>query len=176
MELWDIYDIDRQPTGDTGVRGEKLGCGEYHMVVHLGIINSEGRMLIQRRCLQKATFPGKWDISVGGSALSGETSRQAMHRELLEELGVDIDFSDIRPKLTVNFERGFDDYYLICRDIDLAALRLQEEEVMDARWADISEIFGLIDRGEFLPFMKSFIQLLFDMKCSPDNLDMKSTE
>lgn len=172
MELWDIYDIDRQPTGSTGVRGEKLGCGEYHMVVHLGIINSEGRMLIQRRCLQKATFPGKWDISVGGSALSGETSRQAMHRELLEELGVDIDFSDIRPKLTVNFERGFDDYYLICRDIDLAGLRLQEEEVMDARWADISEIFDLIDRGEFLPFMKSFIQLLFDMKCSPDNLDM----
>ena len=172
MELWDIYDIDRQPTGCTGVRGEKLGFGEYHMVVHLGIINSEGRMLIQRRCLQKATFPGKWDISVGGSALSGETSRQAMHRELLEELGVDIDFSDIRPKLTVNFERGFDDYYLICRDIDLAGLRLQEEEVMDARWADISEIFDLIDRGEFLPFMKSFIQLLFDMKCSPDNLDM----
>lgn len=172
MELWDIYDIDRQPTGSTGVRGEKLGCGEYHMVVHLGIINSEGRMLIQRRCLQKATFPGKWDISVGGSALSGETSRQAMHRELLEELGVDIDFSDIRPKLTVNFERGFDDYYLICRDIDLAGLRLQEEEVMDARWADISEIFDLIDRVEFLPFMKSFIQLLFDMKCSPDNLDM----
>ncbi|MBP3484722.1 MAG: NUDIX domain-containing protein [Oscillospiraceae bacterium] len=172
MELWDIYDIDRQPTGSTGVRGEKLGCGEYHMVVHLGIINSEGRMLIQRRCLQKATFPGKWDISVGGSALSGETSRQAIHRELLEELGVDIDFSDIRPKLTVNFERGFDDYYLICKDIDLDGLRLQEEEVMDARWADISEIFDLIDRGEFLPFMKSFIQLLFDMKCSPDNLDM----
>lgn len=172
MELRDIYDIDRQPTGCTGVRGEKLGCGEYHMVVHLGIFNSEGSMLIQRRCPQKATFPCKWDISVGGSALSGETSRQAMHRELLEELGVDIDFSDIRPKLTVNFEHGFDDYYLICRDIELAGLRLQEEEVMDARWADIGEIFDLIDRGEFLPFMKSFIQLLFDMKCSPDNLDM----
>ena len=172
MELWDIYDIDRQPTGGTSVRGEALGCGEYHMVVHLGIINSEGRMLIQRRCLQKATFPGKWDISVGGSALSGETSRQAMHRELLEELGIDIDFSDIRPKLTVNFEHGFDDYYLICKDIDLSELRLQEEEVMDAHWADIGEIFDLIDRGEFLPFMKSFIQLLFDMKRSPDNLDM----
>ena len=172
MELWDIYDIDRQPTGGTSVRGEALGSGEYHMVVHLGILNSEGKLLIQRRCLQKATFPGTWDISVGGSAIRGETSRQAMHRELLEELGVDIDFSDIRPKLTVNFEHGFDDYYLICKDIDLSELRLQEEEVMDAHWADIGEIFDLIDRGEFLPFMKSFIQLLFDMKRSPDNLDM----
>ena len=106
MELWDIYDIDRQPTGGTSVRGEALGSGEYHMVVHLGIFNSEGKLLIQRRCLQKATFPGTWDISVGGSAIRGETSRQAMHRELLEELGVDIDFSDIRPKLTVNFEKS----------------------------------------------------------------------
>ena len=172
MGWGDIYDIDRQPTGGTSVRGEALGSGEYHMVVHLGIVNSEGKLLIQRRCLQKATFPGTWDISVGGSAIRGETSRQAMHRELLEELGVDIDFSDIRPKLTVNFERGFDDYYLICKDIDLSELRLQEEEVMDAHWADIGEIFDLIDRGEFLPFMKSFIQLLFDMKRSPDNLDM----
>ena len=172
MELWDIYDIDRQPTGGTSVRGEALGSGEYHMVVHLGIFNSAGKLLIQRRCLQKATSPGTRDISGGGSAIRGETSRQAMHRELLEELGVDIDFSDIRPKLTVNFEHGFDDYYLICKDIDLSELRLQEEEVMDAHWADIGEIFDLIDRGEFLPFMKSFIQLLFDMKRSPDNLDM----
>ena len=172
MELWDIYDIDRQPTGGTSLRGEALGSGQYHTVVHLGIFTSEGKLLIQRRGLQKATFPGTWDISVGGSAIRGETSRQAMHRELLEELGVDIDFSDIRPKLTVNFEHGFDDYYLICKDIDLSELRLQEEEVMDAHWADIGEIFDLIDRGEFLPFMKSFIQLLFDMKRSPDNLDM----
>ena len=48
MELWDIYDIDRQPTGGTSVRGEALGSGEYHMVVHLGIFNSEGKLLIQK--------------------------------------------------------------------------------------------------------------------------------
>lgn len=172
MELWDIYDIDRLPTGGAGVRGEALGSGEYHMVVHIGIFNSEGKLLIQQRCPQKATFPGKWDITVGGSALKGETSRQAMHRELLEELGIDIDFRDIRPKLTVNFEHGFDDYYLVCRDIDLCALKLQKEEVMDARWADMDEVFYLMDRGDFIPFMKSFIRLMFDMRRSPDNLDM----
>lgn len=172
MELWDTYDIDRLPTGGVAIRGRELRSGEYHMVVHIGIFNSEGKLLIQRRCMQKATFPGKWDITVGGSALKGETSRQAMRRELLEELGIDIDFSDIRPKLTVNFEQGFDDYYLICRDIDLSGLRLQEEEVMDARWADMDEILELMDRGEFIPFMKSFIRLLFDMRQSPDNLNM----
>lgn len=170
MELWDIYDIDRLPTGDTGVRGTRLCSGQYHMVVHVGIFNSEGKLLIQRRCMQKATFPGKWDVTVGGAALKGETSRQAMHRELSEELGLDIDFDSIRPKLTVNFDEGFDDYYLICRDVRLSELSFQAQEVMDARWADIDEVLELIDRGEFIPYMKSFITLLFDMRRSPDNL------
>lgn len=58
MELWDIYNIDRLPTGDTGVRGTRLSGGQYHMVVHVGIFNSEGKLLIQRRCMQKNTFPG----------------------------------------------------------------------------------------------------------------------
>ena len=170
MELWYIYNIDRLPTGDTGVRGTRLSGGQYHMVVHVGIFNSEGKLLIQRRCMQKNTFPGKWDITVGGAALKGETSRQAMHRELSEELGLDIDFVSIRPKLTVNFDEGFDDYYLICRDVELSELRFQAEEVMDARWADLSEVFALMDSGEFIPYMKSFIALLFDMRRSPDNL------
>lgn len=93
-----------------------------------------------------------------------------MHRELSEELGLDIDFVSIRPKLTVNFDEGFDDYYLICRDVELSELRFQAEEVMDARWADLSEVFALMDSGEFIPYMKSFIALLFDMRRSPDNL------
>lgn len=172
MELWDIYDIDRLPTGNTGVRGEELADGQYHVAVHIGIFSSDGKLLIQQRCGLKETFPRKWDITVGGSALKGENSRQAIRRELFEELGIELELENVRPKLTINFDNGFDDYYLICSDIDTSALRLQAEEVMDARWADMDEVFALMDRGEFIPYMKSFIHLLFDMRCKPDNLDM----
>ena len=107
-ELWDVYDIDRVKTGRTAVRGEALAPGDMHLVIHICIFGSDGRLLIQQRQPWK-TWPEYWDVTVGGSALCGETSQMAMRRELREELGLDIDFSDIRPRLTVNFEDGFDD-------------------------------------------------------------------
>lgn len=154
------------------MRGERHPEGCYNMVVHAAIFSSDGKLLIQQRCSRKATFPEKWDVTVGGSSICGESSRDAMHRELYEELGIDIDFSDIRPRLTVNFEGGFDDYYILVRDIDESQLRFQPEEVMAARYAGRDEIFEMIDSGDFIPFMKSFIALLFEMRNGTDNLNM----
>ena len=49
MELWDVYDINRNKTGKTAVRGEGLPEGGFHLVVHVCILGSDGRMLIQKR-------------------------------------------------------------------------------------------------------------------------------
>lgn len=61
--------------------------------------------------------------------MQGENSQQAAEREVAEELGLGIDLSDRRPDFTINFVHGFDDYYLLEQEVDLASLRLQEEEV-----------------------------------------------
>ena len=81
-------------------------------------------MLIQQRQPFKKGWPGMWDITVGGSAVSGDDSRSAAHRELLEELGLSLSFETLRPMLTVNFEGGFDDVYLLRRDVDIDTLVL----------------------------------------------------
>ena len=99
-------------------------------------------------------------------------SRDTAHRELMEELGLDLSFANIRPNLTVNFDNGFDDFYLINRDIDLASLTLQTEEVQAVRWASLDEISAMIDNGSFIPFFKSFIRLLFDIRSKPDCLNI----
>ena len=171
MELWDIYDTDRIPTGATAVRGEKLEKGAYHMVIHVCIFNSEGKMLIQQRQPWK-TYGDKWDVTVGGAAVKGDTSRDAAHRELFEELGLDMDFSAMRPGLTMNFLTGFDDFYLINREVDISELRLQPEEVKAVRWAELEEIEKLIDSGDFVPYFKSFIAMLFDIRNKPDCLNI----
>lgn len=49
MELWDLYDINRNKIGKTIQRGELLSPGEYHLVVHVCLFNSQGEMLIQQR-------------------------------------------------------------------------------------------------------------------------------
>ena len=120
-------------------------------------------MLIQRRQKSKSAWPDKWDLSAGGCARAGETSRQAVEREALEELGVALDLKGVRPSLTVNFSRGFDDIYLIERDIDLAGLRLQPEEVSEAAWASREEVLEMLESGAFIPYRRSLIELLFDM-------------
>ena len=164
MELWDIYDIARNKTNRAMVRGEDFNKGDYHMVVHICIFNSKGEMLIQQRQPFKEGWPNMWDITVGGSAIKGDTSQMAVERELLEELGIKINMQNIRPHLTINFDNGFDDVYLIQKDIDIADLTLQYEEVQCAKWASKEEIFSMIDSGEFIPYYQSLIQLFFDIK------------
>ena len=161
MELLDLYSDEREKTGQTIVRGDPVPKGSYLLVVHICIFNPEGQMLIQQRQPFKKGWPGRWDISVGGCATCGDTSRSAAAREVHEELGLEIDFTEIRPTLTVHFERGFDEYYVVTMPLDLNALRLQPEEVKAVRWASKEEILQMIDDDVFVPFEKSMIELLF---------------
>jgi len=138
--------------------------GEYHMVVHVCIFNSTGEMLIQQRQPFKEGFPNMWDITVGGSALAGDTSQSAAEREVFEELGYQVNLQHRRPSLTINFPTGFDDIYLVEENLDISSLRLQYEEVQKVAWADCNHIIQLIERSEFIPYHKSFIALLFDMR------------
>ena len=161
MELFDLYTADRKKTGKTMVRGEPTPAGYYRMVVHVCIFDSEGRMLIQQRQPFKQGWSNLWDITVGGSAVAGDSSRSAAERETYEELGLAVDLAEVRPTLTLYWEEGFDDFYVLTRETDLQTLRLQYEEVQAVRWATKAEIIRMIDSGEFIPYEKSLIELLF---------------
>lgn len=161
MELFDLYTAEREKTGRTMVRGEAVPEGCYRLVVHVCIFDPEGRMLIQQRQPFKKGWSNLWDITVGGSAVAGDSSRSAAERETMEELGLSVDLSEVRPTLTIHWEKGFDDYYVITREVDLNSLRLQYEEVQQVRWATLGEILQMIDDGRFIPYEKSQIELLF---------------
>ncbi|QHQ62009.1 NUDIX domain-containing protein [Anaerocolumna sedimenticola] len=164
MELWDVYDINRIKANKTMVRGESFEIGNYHLVIHVCIFNSEGNMLIQQRQPFKEGWPNMWDITAGGSATKGDTSQSAAERELFEEIGLRLDLKDIRPHITINFSNGFDDVYLLEKDVDISKLSLQYDEVQNVKWASKEEIFLMIERGEFIPYYPSLIQLLFDIR------------
>lgn len=161
MELFDLYTDERVKTERTMVRGEPVPEGFYRLVVHVCIFDLQGRMLIQQRQPFKRGWSNLWDISVGGSAVSGDTSRTAAERETREELGLDIDLSRVRPTMTICWEHGFDDYYVVTQPVVPESLRLQEEEVQAVRWASREEILQMIDDGRFIPYEKSLIELLF---------------
>lgn len=164
MELWNVYDVNRNKTSRTMVRGEEFEPGDYHMVVHVCIFNAKGEMLIQQRQPFKQGWSNMWDVTVGGSATLGDTSQMAAQRETFEEIGLELDFSELRPHLTVNGEYRFNDIYLIESQVDIHKLTLQPEEVQNVKWASLDEILQMIESGEFIPYYKSLIQLLFESR------------
>lgn len=164
MEILDLYDNHRAPTGETMVRGNPVPKGRYRSVIHICVFNSAGQMLIQQRQDDARSFANLWDVSVGGGVSSGETPQLAATREISEELGLDHDFSQAAPALTVTFSEGYDDYFIIQKDVKPDELRLQPEEVQAARWASLPEVLAMIDSGSFIPYRKSFIDFLFFLR------------
>ena len=164
MELWDLYDKNRKLTEDTMVRGDEMKPDTYHLVIHVVIFNSENQMLIQKRKHDKASNPNMWDVSVGGSVTAGEMSQLGAMRETEEELGLQIDLHNQLPHLSITFERGYDDIYIVNREAEINELAVPNDEVSDAKWATIDEIYEMIDDRTFISYRKSLIQLLFDMR------------
>ena len=164
MEKWDLYTNKRILTDKTMLRGEKVPIGYYRIVVHVCIFNNNDEMLIQQRQPFKKGWSNMWDISVGGSAISGETSSDSAQREIMEELGLKVNLSDVAPNITIGFDGGFDDIFLITMDIDETMLSLQKEEVQAVKWADKTKILEMINDKTFIPYHKSMIELLFFLK------------
>lgn len=50
------------------------------------VLSSDGKLLIQRRSMQRKAFPGAWDI-IGGSVEPDEDLETALAREVAEETG-----------------------------------------------------------------------------------------
>lgn len=158
MELWDIYDQDKKRTGRTMERNcFNLREGEYHLTV-LGVISRpDGRFLITKRVMSKAWAPGWWEVS-GGAAQAGEESEAAVHREILEETGLDVANAEGGYLFTYKRENPgegdnyFVDVYRYVMDIDESELRLQTEETDGFRFATAEEIRKLAEQGIFLHY------------------------
>lgn len=80
MEIWDLYDENRNIIGEH-IRGEKLPDDGYHLVVHAWIKNSNNEFLISRRAVNRPTFPLMYEC-VGGSVIKGESSLTGAIREI----------------------------------------------------------------------------------------------
>ncbi|MGI6509078.1 MAG: NUDIX hydrolase [Erysipelotrichaceae bacterium] len=166
-EIWGLCDKDGNPTTMKVKRFEKIPEGYYHKIVHLCIINSAGKLLSQQRSASKFAFPLYWDITVGGSSILDENENQAITRELKEELGLDIDFTNISPIFLIKGINYLDYWFFIKCDVDLNQLTLQKDEVIDVAYYTIEEIEELISKDRFVDYLysdmiKKVISLMFE--------------
>ncbi len=159
-ELWDVLNEDRTPTGITIKRGETLGKGQYHLVVHVWIKNSRGEYLITKRAPNKG-FPNMWETT-SGSAVSGDDSLAAAIRETKEETGLTLSPEDGRIVMTYKGRDYFTDVWLFKCDFSLDEIALQEGETSDADAATPEKICALNESGAFVPFR--YLEELFALE------------
>ncbi len=149
-ELWDVYDENRNLTGRIHRRGEPMAPGDYHLVVHVWMLNSQGEFLLTKRSPNKG-FPNVWE-STGGSALAGDDSLTAALREVKEETGLVLDPSGGERILFARKEDYLRDVWLFRQDFDLADVVLQPGETVDKMYADKQTILQLWQDGVFVPY------------------------
>ena len=158
MELWDIYDSRKQKTGRTMKRNDWcLKDDEYHLTV-LGVVaRPDGKYLITRRVMNKMWAPGWWEVS-GGAAQAGETSEEAVMREVREETGLDVSGAEGGYVFTYHRENPgkgdnyFVDVYRFVLDFDEKDIKIQHEEADGYKIASPEEIRALAEKGIFLHY------------------------
>jgi len=131
-------------------------------VVILGLIrNEDGRYLISQRFdpdVPEAHL--KWDL-VGGTNKFGESLKDTLKREILEETGLHVDILDMFPESFSRIwtHREFDMHTLVfcfnCKMIS-GDLHLRDEGINDLKWIHKHEFKD----HEFLNTTKFFIEML----------------
>ena len=145
MEWNDIYDENRNLTGRVHRRGNQWKPGEYGVVVCVWVYDGAGHLLLTRRAKGKS-FAGTWENS-GGAVKAGETSRQAVARELFEETGIRADPEEFEYLDTDSDRNMFYDHYCLRRRVSLKNIVLLPGETDDVMWASFGKVNWMIRTG-----------------------------
>ncbi|MBE6787911.1 MAG: NUDIX domain-containing protein [Ruminococcaceae bacterium] len=162
IEKWDILDENGLPTGKTTLRGRNfLKNGEYHLVVHIWVFSSDGKILIQRRSDNKPLMPGEW-AATGGAAVSGENSYTAANRELFEELGICSNSKTLKKAFRIKRRNSLLDVWFLESNVPIEKLKLQKTEVAEAKWVTVNELKTMIEDGIFHNYGKEYFNKVFE--------------
>ena len=168
-ELIRMYTPEGEFTDNFRRRGDVHRDGEWHGTVHLWVMNSSAELLFQKRADTAELNPGLWDVSAAGHIVNDDSPELSLEREALEELGITIAAKEVKWLFRLKtesyngtlHERVFQHVYLIHRNIDLAELKLQVEEVAGVEWHHCSILEKLRkDSTGFVPRTEEYARLL----------------
>lgn len=171
MEIWDLYNLEREIMGEH-IRGTELPEEGFHLVVHVWIKNSEGKYLMTQRSANKPTFPMKWEC-VGGSVLKGESSIHGAIREVKEEVGIILSAEDgellfTKIRKTINGKRYNDivDVWRFYYDGEVLLKNATTDEVAQSKWMSRGEIEKLRQEDKLVYSIKDLNYFFDEMdKC-----------
>lgn len=165
LELLDVCDEQGIPTGKVTERSIAHTTGSIHRTAHVWVVrqDADGRwqVLLQKRSMQKDSFPGALDTSSAGHISAGDEPLASARRELQEELGITASEEELiyagsfdGGLISAEFDgKPFLDHeiasvYIYDQPIDADSLQLQREEVESVQWMDYETCRRLVTQGD----------------------------
>jgi len=191
-EMCLVVDIEDNVTGAES----KLIChnndGIRHRAFSVLIFDSKGRLLVQKRSVDKITFPGVWANSCCSHPLDMESEidgtegvKNAARRKLDQELGIPKEITEQWPLHHIGrleyscrwdqdwIEREIDHLLVVCAD---TVINHNENEISDVLWADSSEIKRMMEgEGEWEnEVIAPWFRLIWEKFVIPNDSDPSS--
>lgn len=156
MEYLDIVDENGMPTGEIIMRSAAHRDGVLHRTAHVWVVRPSAGgydVLLQKRSMDKDSFPGQYDTSSAGHIPAGEEPVPSALREMKEELGIEAKPEDLHfvRAFRIQYEKPFHGQvfrdnevarvYIYMEPVDIDSLTLQASEVDEVRWFDIDEVW-----------------------------------
>ena len=156
MEYLDIVDENGIPTGKTVSRNIAHRDGILHRTAHVWVVRPSAKgydILLQKRSMEKESFPGLYDTSSAGHIAAGEEPVSSALRELQEELGIKADPEQLHHagSFRIRYEKEFHGHlfrdnevtqvFVYDEPVEISALVLQESEVDEVRWFGLDEVW-----------------------------------
>lgn len=133
--------------------GEAMSHAEIRLISRVILSDNKGRYLLQKRAATMKRWPDRWDSSAAGHVDEGEDPTEAAYRELFEEIGIkhvklvqvkEFYFAN-EPEKSGAADKTYSHIYVGTYEEDLSTLKLDPEEVAEARWFTKDEIQELIE-------------------------------
>ena len=160
QEYLDVYDQNKKKTGKVVERDNyQFQENEYHLAVQAVILNSKNEILISKRAEHKK-FGLMWECN-GGAVLSGETSLQALIRELKEELGLEFSKKEAIYLKEIKKERPasqIKELWLFRKDIKLQDINFNDGESIDVKWVTIEQFIDMYNNKEIVPTIDFYLE------------------
>ncbi len=159
-EIWDIYDINKNKKNKFHKRGVPLDKGDYHIVIHSWVVNSNDEVILTKRHSSKKICPNMWECTEG-SIVAGESSVEGAVRELKEEIGLSFEIAEaiFFTSFVLDFSNTIIDSYFFKRDVDINDLVLQENEISEAKIVNEKVYREMCKNGEIVESLRYFYDL-----------------
>ena len=149
-EIWDAYDKDGNKLGFDQFRDEPIPEGVYHIVVEIYTLTENNEVLITQRH-QNKPWALKWEVT-GGSILKGETTEEGAIRELKEETGIEVTYSDLNFVYSDIYKNVPSIYkcFVVFINREKTKIQLQEGETIDYRYIPYNEFKQFIKTNDYV--------------------------